>query len=258
MRLLLCLAGLAFVLLLPTSGVVAENRDCLMCHPEKAKGRSVHPPVGMGCTMCHMGVDASQVPHTFASDVSRGLPAESPRICFGCHDEKDYSGGKVMHSPVSQGMCTICHDPHASNAEKLLVSGDVCFMCHDRGEFLEKKLIHAPVAAGTCVRCHEPHKAQQAKLLKAPRPGLCYSCHGKKRFTGAVVHAPVTFGMCSTCHEPHQSDLRKLARSRGAEMCFACHGKKEVLKKPAHDDAERIGCTTCHNPHASRNASLLR
>ncbi len=249
-------AVLLLVGVLAAPAAWAGKVDCLMCHPEKARGGSVHSAVRTGCGTCHIGVDASEVPHKMTSGVSMGLPAGSTEICFSCHDRADFLREKTVHAPVSGGMCTSCHDPHASGFKSLLLSGDICFNCHDRAEFVTKKNVHSPVSGGTCVNCHDPHGSRGPRLLKAGNPDLCFSCHAEEKFQGPVTHAPVTLGMCTSCHEPHQSNGPRLTVSGIPELCFSCHDREDVEKKTVHASAG-AGCTACHRPHAARNRFLL-
>ena len=101
-RFLLSLIVLAAVLMPATAQVWAENMDCSMCHPQLTEGKHVHAAVGMGCTACHSGVDASDTPHAFTG--TKGLMAEPPGLCFGCHGEEGFSGKEVVHSPVENGL----------------------------------------------------------------------------------------------------------------------------------------------------------
>lgn len=245
------------VLLGAASAAWAQDVDCAMCHPEKAQGKSVHPVVAMGCTSCHTAVDASAIPHKMTSGAAAGLMSEGSALCFVCHDKGKFSGGKAVHMPVAGGMCTGCHDPHASGFEKLLLSDNVCFNCHARADFASKNTVHAPVAGGMCTGCHVPHQSAGEKLLKAAVPPLCYTCHDSKKFYGPTLHSPVALGVCNGCHAPHQSDSEKLLVAPMTELCFNCHDKGALTGNVTHKPVSEGECTGCHKPHVSQNENLL-
>lgn len=243
------------MVLLSAPPVQAADADCLTCHQEKSTGVSIHSAIDMGCAVCHIGVDASKVPHRF-SGASKGLPSEGAELCFSCHDKREFESAREVHQPVSSGMCNICHDSHASSFSGLLTSANVCLGCHEEEGIGNKPVVHQPVSTGICTICHTPHKSETDHLLKSSVPGLCFNCHEKKTIIGPDVHLPVGLGMCMSCHDPHQSDAKGLSKSGQPELCFSCHEKEDVLKKDIHQ-RERMGlCMECHRPHAGKNTSL--
>ncbi len=185
------LASLQF-LLLWASAAFAEEQGCQMCHPDLIKGKSVHAAVSMGCEVCHTGVDTSQVPHAFISGIRKGLSADSPDLCFSCHDKSAIVGKPVVHTPVEAGMCTGCHNPHSSENEHLLVNegNALCLGCHagvaesphvTSGHPLEGG--DDPVRKGQpfgCVSCHRPHSSEWPTLFRyeaADSFTFCTNCH---------------------------------------------------------------------------------
>jgi predicted CXXCH cytochrome family protein len=243
-------------ILIAASQASAQGPDCQMCHPDLAQGKSVHAAVGMGCTVCHSGVDATDIPHKFTSGIAKGLSADPPDLCFMCHDQGMFSGKSVVHMPVAGGMCTSCHSPHSSENDKLLLSENVCVTCHGTDEF-SKKDVHPPVQAGMCTSCHEPHQSDTQKLLRKEPPELCYDCHKKEDFYGPTIHAPVGVGLCVICHSPHSSDNEKLLTQKTPDLCFVCHVKSSFFLTSVHKPVQEGLCTQCHSPHASQNESLL-
>jgi len=221
--------------------VAIPDSECTMCHQPLTQGKVVHTALQMGCQACHTGVDASQLPHKF-SGASKGLSAEPPQLCFGCHQQKDFSASTV-HAPVNLGMCTSCHNPHSSAEAKLLVSAmpELCYQCHDQGGF-QKKVVHAPVATGACTDCHAPHARNNPKLLLRRGPLLCRKCHPRvEKRPHAVVgfrgrghplrgkKDPLREGKpfeCLSCHLPHASDWARLFRYKAEssfDLCLHCH-----------------------------------
>jgi predicted CXXCH cytochrome family protein len=58
------------------------------------------------------------------------LSQNVPELCFSCHTplgKKPYT-----HPPVKSGMCTSCHNPHASDEPRLLTQPRRLrnFVCH--------------------------------------------------------------------------------------------------------------------------------
>ncbi|TAN40596.1 MAG: hypothetical protein EPN25_06990 [Nitrospirae bacterium] len=273
--------SLLLLVVMPSPAFAAEV-DCLMCHENLAKGKVVHAAVQMGCTSCHTGIDATDVPHKKKNKIAKGLSSMPPELCYGCHEKKSFEGKKAVHPPVMGGLCTNCHNPHSSDIPKLLLSElpDLCYGCHDKQKFFGKAL-HAPVGIGLCTQCHAAHQSDHEKLLLKEPPDLCYDCHKKADFSRKNVHAPVAGGMCLSCHKPHGSDYFALLKREPVNVCFECHagirkkahaivgmlesghplGVPKKGKKPVEDPArpgKRFYCGSCHNPHTSDNPSLFR
>ena len=236
----------------------AEDVDCRVCHEQLFKEKVVHAALQMGCQTCHTAIDAKDIPHKKTNNIGKGLSAEQPDLCFGCHDKSKFQK-KTVHAAVSMG-CTGCHNPHSSKNAKLLVSElpDLCFNCHDKKSFMGKKTIHPPVMGGMCTGCHNPHASDAPKLLLSEPPALCYNCHDKTKFTGKQVHAPIGAGMCTSCHAPHQSDNEKLLISQTPELCYKCHDKAGFSKKNVHVPVAGGMCLGCHRPHAAAEPFLVK
>ncbi len=241
---------LASGLLLPAGNAsAAAQPDCLTCHEDLSKGKVVHAAVQMGCTTCHSGIDANDIPHKKTNKLPKGLSAEQPDLCYGCHDKAKFIG-KSIHAPVGIGSCTGCHSPHKSAHEKLLLkkTPELCYECHDKKDFA-KKNVHMPVEGGMCLGCHKPHVAEEMALLKQDAIGLCFECHPAVRKTPHAVSGFSTAGhpiglplkkkksvidparpgkkfYCGSCHNPHSSDWMKLFRYKANvafEICDNCH-----------------------------------
>jgi predicted CXXCH cytochrome family protein len=226
--------------------------DCLQCHEELTKGKSVHAAVSMGCTTCHAAVDARDIPHKITNKNAKGLSDVQPDLCYGCHD-KSLFNKKVVHPAIGMG-CTACHNPHASKFAKLLISDppDLCFGCHDKGMFT-KKNVHPPVAAGQCLFCHAPHSSDIASRLQKPVEELCETCHvhvgmssGKHILAGYGLgdRHPTRGGpdparpgkelSCISCHSIIHSSNGKFLFSdeavRSGNLCLLCH--KKIIVRP--------------------------
>jgi predicted CXXCH cytochrome family protein len=260
-----------FFLFTPCSSATG-GETCLDCHEELSKGKAVHQAVSMGCTTCHSAIDTSDIPHKVTGKLAKGLSADQPELCYGCHDKTAFSK-KNLHAAVSMG-CTGCHNPHSSKNARLLVSEPpgLCFNCHEKKKF-EGKVTHSPVAAGMCTSCHTPHSGAEEKLLIADLPELCFNCHDKGAFSKKNVHPPVAGGMCLSCHGPHATEAPVLLSKGLNGLCLGCHkgqatGKHvlagfggfhplEGKSDPSSPD-KKMTCVSCHNAHSSDVAKLFQ
>lgn len=240
------------------AAVPAPN-DCISskCHTTILSKKNVHD-AAEGCTDCHNAVGGA---HPVKGQKTFELLNTVPDLCYACHDE--YGKKKTVHSPVEDGSCTDCHDPHSTTEPGLLKAtlGDVCKDCHEGPT--DHPNLHGPVADGDCVSCHEPHESDTAWLLLKDQPSLCVECHTDKEdeLKMAVVHSPAE-DSCTDCHDPHGSEHPVLLVEKGTALCFSCHestkdeiAAAKVTHDPMEDDDE--ACATCHAPHASEHASLL-
>ncbi len=193
------------------------------------------------------------------------LLAGSPALassCFNCHKSADFQG-KVVHSPVAEKRCEVCHSPHvAKHAGLLLQAQDqLCYSCHKRTEARVKqsRVLHQPVKAGACSQCHAPHAAPYAGLLAKPGGELCFSCHKEAKQPFAHTHQPFQSGQCSACHDAHGGDDYRLLKRADSSLCLACH-KDEGRIKTTHRgyDPRAMDCLGCHHPHGGKERSLLR
>jgi len=217
--------------------------DCLTCHGDLVKKKVKHPAVDMGCPSCHSAVDAADIPHKMTNKVAKGLSAEQPDLCYGCHDKAQFTK-KTVHPALSMG-CTTCHNPHASDNPRMLTSPvpDLCFTCHDKAEF-SRKNVHPPVAAGKCLTCHSPHSSDSIALLRKEPAAVCLDCHAAVQKEPHAIRGFSSAGhplssnnkqdpkrpgrpfYCGSCHNPHSSDSMRLFRypaKSKMSLCVNCH-----------------------------------
>jgi predicted CXXCH cytochrome family protein len=230
---LLPVFSLLFVLFSLSSISAAEKVNCLKCHRKLTKGKFVHQALDMGCRACHAAISARSVPHKKTNTLARGLSAEQPELCYGCHDQGMFTK-KNVHPAVSMG-CTGCHNPHSSKNAKLLRSKppSLCFNCHDKIGFT-RKFVHPPVASGDCSICHSPHSTDEMALLLNKPAAVCLQCHPD------AVHGQ---------HSP----------SRQLSVSDQAVGKTLLpeLQDPSRPDRP-FYCGSCHTPHSADNPSLFR
>lgn len=249
MRSGLTAAGLLFMLVLPVFALAAEV-DCLMCHEDLKKAKVVHAAVDMGCPSCHTGIDATDVPHKKTNKIAKGLSAEQPDLCYGCHD-KGLFMKKTVHAAVGMG-CTGCHNPHASKNAKLLISEapDLCMTCHDKAGF-SKKNVHVPVAGGMCLSCHSPHSTDQPELLLKKPIDVCLECHPT---IPKKPHAIAGFGAKG---HPLGFTIVAIKKKSKKDADKTPEKEERILMDPARKD-KAFSCVSCHNPHSSDFPSLFR
>lgn len=234
------------------------------CHPDFAKEKHVHGPIGAGvCISCHN-------PH--GSYFPLQLPRSGSELCYACHQakRKEFSS-KIVHAPM-EGGCLDCHDPHQSQRRFMLKGKEgavstLCYTCHEDSIFT-KEHRHGPVGVGDCIACHNPHATDYENLLLAPvaKGEVCFTCHQdrKEDFNKKQVHAPVAED-CSLCHDPHSENHRfQLYKSEG-EMCASCHQEKnkevyDDIKKARypHKPVDEGRCVSCHSAHSSDATPLLK
>ncbi|RME56468.1 MAG: hypothetical protein D6795_01335 [Deltaproteobacteria bacterium] len=248
----------------------------------KGKSESAGKPVPMvahdpyadeSCDACH----TSEKPN------GEDLASQPPELCYDCHDE--YTN-PYLHSPVSIGDCTLCHNPHESPNEHLLREKvpTLCFMCHTRLQEVmtdEKNVKHKP-AEDRCTACHTPHGSDVGtSLLRKEPKKLCAECHESVSLPmnawiaqATKKHAPVEDALsCANCHSPHASPFEFHLRAMPMDLCMTCHDKpqrafdgkmlmnmEELLRNNPdhHGPIRKKNCSGCHNPHGSKNFRLLK
>ncbi|UCH82173.1 MAG: hypothetical protein JSW20_05950 [Nitrospiraceae bacterium] len=230
------------------------------CHADMNKVKYVHAPVDEGaCDKCH-----GEAPGHIKDPKKNKFKAieNISKVCYSCHD--NFRAAKFTHSPVEEGECTSCHNPHGSDFKFQMVSkgGEVCFECHDDG-IIKEKWVHGPAAVGGCIACHEPHVSDNKANLRAKGSELCYMCHTDKSESiqkAAFVHQPVSED-CTGCHNPHSAAKEFMLDSGSPELCLGCHeDKKEQLSmvKVKHGALARDkSCLNCHDAHMSQIAKNL-
>ncbi len=243
------------IMMLFFSPASAADIDCLKCHGKLTKGSVVHAAVSMGCTTCHTAIDAKIVPHKKSGTAARGLSADQPDLCYGCHDKKTFEK-KNVHAALGMG-CTSCHNPHSSNTAKLLLSDapELCFTCHDK-QLFSKKTAHVPVAGGMCLYCHVPHASDEVALLANKPYDLCLACHSE---ISEKPHVTGNFGGMRHPLGPIKAQKpikgKKKKRQKVDELASA--PTITPIMDPLRPGRE-FYCGSCHEPHSTDSPKLFR
>jgi predicted CXXCH cytochrome family protein len=213
----------------------AHTKSCTGCHSDIGKGhKHIHPAMNLGCESCHVPSNGKQHP---TEKESIRLTNDLPKLCFQCHKESKFTG-KDVHSPVAQGMCDTCHDPHQSDHPILLKDEqkECCYRCHAREQYT-KQFVHMVAQGGCGTRCHNPHASEYPHLLSSEISDMCLGCHREQQsgthivaLPGGKIH-PVFWEKdpknrrkemtCASCHNPHCSEYRKLFTYK--RICRRCH-----------------------------------
>jgi len=245
------LISIACALLLQPS-LVHGDYACWNCHTDTGKSSSFHAPVLKDCSVCHVDLVMSEYSHENTGNIEYGLSSEPPGLCYTCHDRNIF-GADNSHSALPLS-CLACHNPHKSNAPKLLVSpvSELCLKCHGRRPF-EGTVVHKPVLDGNCLSCHALHGKSNIKLLASKEPDMCFTCHSRDKFRDESKHAPVVSEQCSLCHSSHSSNNPSRLAASLNFTCLKCHNALDNLGSQ-HSNIDfpikKITCVGCHSPHS--------
>jgi len=192
------ISTICMLFFVPNAVAAPLDDPCLKCHAALSKGKTVHAALSLGCDSCHAALLAAEVPHRTPKGVAKGLFATEPKLCYRCHDKSPFEK-KVVHPALGMG-CTVCHNPHASDAASLLSApvGKLCVTCHENQA--SGKHVLTSISPGdnhplrgkldpsnakrelSCISCHNPHSSAQRRLFvtnTAGPAGLCPLCHQK-------------------------------------------------------------------------------
>jgi predicted CXXCH cytochrome family protein len=254
-----------YIICLLAAAVPVHADSCVTtaCHKAIGELKQPHQPVKEGdCLSCHQRKSKQ---HPVRGGKSFELAARGAALCSQCHDARGKK--KVVHPPVKEGDCTVCHKPHGADGRFLLDSSDdqteLCLGCHDSSPF-KRKFLHGPAAVGECTKCHDPHESAEKALLKGPVRDTCLKCHAD--FARALKesnagHPPVQKGPCTLCHDPHGTAVSALLRKKMPDVCIDCHRSipdmVSGVKVPHKPLRQEGSCGNCHSTHFSKVKGLL-
>jgi predicted CXXCH cytochrome family protein len=187
------------------------------------------------------------------------------KLCVDCHDGiQEVLQKRFVHTPLAEGDCTGCHNPHTSNHDKLLGAepDNICQECHDDMVVPDAQSTHQVFLEGKCVSCHDPHATDNKNVLLEAGSKLCFECHeamGEKIASNEFGHEPVLED-CLECHNPHLSEKStKLLKEEQPTLCLDCHKAAKPSFTKAHREypVQQGRCSHCHDPHGSNTAGIL-
>lgn len=161
----LCYAG-------PHPARVDERSNCLACHADHATGDYVHPAVKGGCISCHK----------IENQDDKSYLTVQPKESDGCRTCHPAALLQHPHFPYASGMCTRCHDPHASRYPRLLRAkvNDVCLDCHLQGRVKTVSRYSPTIELTADYRFGHPYARHPVSGYPDPISGTemsCLSCH---------------------------------------------------------------------------------
>jgi len=187
---------------------VDEHSNCVECHADHASGDYVHSALKGGCISCHKVEN-----HDDASYVAV-QPKES-NSCRECHQIVPMLH---PHFPYASGMCTRCHNPHASQIRGLLRAkvNDLCLDCHLKSAAKHASRYLPTVELTSDHRIGHPYARHPVSGTPDPISGVemsCISCHlphggnklhqlrmGAEIPEDALNQNTETKDICETCH----------------------------------------------------------
>jgi len=181
-------------------------------------------------------------------------------VCFQCHEQHRFQGN-VVHKPVAEGKCSVCHNPHVARYKKLLrrKEGELCYSCHKKQAVIfTKGIVHGPVRQGNCTACHDSHASALKGLVRKDLSRACLQCHKDLKVKYKFTHEPYGNGQCTSCHRPHNSDRAQLLNADPEALCATCHDRRDLRQGHRNYPGPIKGCLTCHNPHGSDRPALVR
>jgi len=152
----------------------------------------------VGCLNCHE-------PH--ASPQKKLLMGDMKSLCGKCHidtmemqvnlaekekqekasSKENVIKGALIHNPIQEGNCGVCHVPHASDSTFLLKESkivELCGTCHDWLKHTSHPMGEKVADSRNknlrmdCLSCHRSHGTGNRHLIPFPTiTDLCTQCH---------------------------------------------------------------------------------
>jgi cytochrome b subunit of formate dehydrogenase len=279
---------LLFLLTFSQVKIFAQSTDdCLACHEDSAltadrNGTTISLYVNRAtlkhsphrkfvCTACHIGFDASNLPHNEKIE---------PVNCMSCH--KNAISRHAFHGPVLKAKgegpalvnaCKQCHGRHDIVAVKGKGSKyigtnliETCGSCHSRVKELFVNSEHGKALAGNvlgapdCITCHRNPVSKlsvgiDTAQFKRSQEKVCLSCHLDD--PNVKSRTSPTAGFIAS----YDASVHGSAITRGngkAANCVDCHGSHEMNKgsNPASRVNKQNISRTCGKCHTSVAAAF--
>lgn len=241
--------------------------------PEGMQVPEFLPLIGgeVACRTCHSAHTGGDFSGSLRTSVFLRVENSSSQLCMTCHAE--YTRGPRLGTHPTGGMpwpvpdvlveagaklganpreitCQVCHTPHGSAYDHLLVMGvesnQLCTSCHDQirpGMFRDGGPTEHPL--------RPPVDAAQKSAIQ----------------TMGTRVGPQDTLICLSCHKLHHGEGERFMLAKplkDSEMCIACHEEKRPLFTTSHDlretapnERNRLGmtpttggpCSSCHMFH---------
>jgi predicted CXXCH cytochrome family protein len=171
------IAFAAPLLFASAAAATAPTKICMtgVCHPSIAAADYVHGPIASGmCPICH---DEGSKPLNLPSSHIEVRKDSGRDKCLLCHEEiRALMGLGSVHTPVADGDCVDCHDPHQGDNPFFLkfspkmesgrrVFASTCKGCHEAGDPGWFDEFHAGESVLDCVVCHNTHASSEELQL---------------------------------------------------------------------------------------------
>ncbi|HEY3355118.1 MAG TPA: cytochrome c3 family protein [Polyangia bacterium] len=183
-------------------------------------------------------------------------PVRAANTCVTAKCHAKVGRAKHVHSAISGGDCTDCHQQVEKEKHKFKLAAkgnDLCLQCHSKPKHPN---VHQAIDSG-CTSCHHPHESAFPSLLREPTRKVCAGCHDLK---GTPRHKPVAGGDCLKCHDPHSSPEKRLLRGGEAKACGSCHPAAKLMAAgpTQHRPVAQGRCTACHLAHGTTPKLLAK
>jgi predicted CXXCH cytochrome family protein len=187
------------------------------------------------------------------------LPVED--LCLNCHTLN--TSTRNLHGPTAAGGCIVCHSPHGSGNEFLLVSKakEFCLYCHKQEDILKKE-VHKAGENG-CTTCHDPHGSDDDFLLRSsvavlhiadkPAPKPATETPGSEEVTSTQSPA-IKNGQKSSRSSPGQAQPEEVKNTKSPA---AKNGQKTSRSSPGQaqpDEAKSTKAPAAKNSQKTSGA----
>lgn len=213
---------------------------CYMCHDMQTaidSAKVVHKVVNdaKGCLNCHS-------PH--ASDQEKLLILNQKDLCLSCHNKtiktenktlanigQFLKKGNIVHGVIESDGCVICHRPHASENQLLLIGAfpasqytsakpenfELCFTCHDQELLTTQTTTTATQFRNGDQNLHYLH-------INGEKGRNCNVCHNVHGSTFAhLINDKVRFGNWDM-------PIQFQHEENGGSCNTGCHAKKKYVR----------------------------
>lgn len=247
----------------------------------------------IACRTCHSAHTGGGFNADFRTAVFLRVPNQASELCISCHQDKTRgpefgthpiggmpwvipqtlvdAGARIGPNP-RELTCQVCHTPHGSSEDHLLVMGtgsnQLCLTCHEQmrpGMFRDGPHVEHPLSPavnmeqaaavrqmGTrlgdegqlvCLSCHKLHHGKGERFMLADDltdGRFCIRCHSEKTNVVGTSHDLRT-------NFPEEKNRLGMTPTSGGP-CSACHMFHRYARAPEPSKLDPGGgkCITCH------------